>query len=129
MKKPLYSKKFIFVYLVIFLGLIIILLWIYLANRINASADINAGDAGNIILPSTKYGSIADAIAGIINWVLGFAGGLAVLALVYSGIMMITAGDNTPQVEQAKKNITWAIPGLILIASSLLIVNIVRNIF
>ncbi|MCX6806566.1 MAG: pilin [Candidatus Berkelbacteria bacterium] len=55
----------------------------------------------------------------VITWLLGAAGAFAVIAIVYSGIMYIMSAGNQEQVEKAKKNITWAVTGLVFIAISI----------
>lgn len=53
---------------------------------------------------------------------------LAFLAVVYSGIMYITASGNQEAAEKAKKNLTWALTGIIITILSYLIVEWVKNI-
>ena len=87
-----------------------------------------------------KWGSVGDLetegggnwIVGLLtriaNWILDLAGALAVLAIVYSGLMYITSAGNQEKSEKAKKNLVWAIVGLIIILLSYLVVEWVRNI-
>uniref|UniRef100_A0A7V3JAY2 Uncharacterized protein n=1 Tax=candidate division CPR3 bacterium TaxID=2268181 RepID=A0A7V3JAY2_UNCC3 len=87
-----------------------------------------------------KWGSVADLeeegggnwIVGLLtrvaNWILDLAGALAVFAIVYSGLMYITSAGNQEKSEKAKKNLIWAIVGLIVIFLSLLIIQWVRGI-
>lgn len=69
----------------------------------------------DITLPGSKFDDIPSLIQGIITWLLGFAGAFAVIALVYSGIMYITAGADQTKAETAKKNLVWAITGIVVI--------------
>lgn len=69
-----------------------------------------------------NFNDIPSLLNAVLVWGLGFMGALAVLAVVYSGFMYITAGVNTDQAEKAKKNLTWAIIGVVLIAFSGMIV-------
>lgn len=63
----------------------------------------------------------------VIDYLLYFAGTLAVLSIVYSGILYITSGSMPGTKEKpggaaaAKKNLTWAITGLIIIILALVI--------
>lgn len=82
-----------------------------------------ASDVGTISFPDTKITSIEDLIVTIINWLLGFVGALAVVAVVYSGIMYITSGGDPAKAEAAKKNLAWAIMGIIVVALALIIIN------
>jgi len=83
------------------------------------------GEWGKIVFPSTKIGSISDLVGAIISWSLGLAGAFAVIAIVYSGIMYITAGGDAEKAATARKNLTWAIIGIVIIMLALVIVNTV----
>jgi len=76
---------------------------------------------------STESGNIGfwvvDLLDNVINWVLEAAGALAVLAIVYSGIMYITSAGNEETAAKAKKNLTWAIIALVIISLAILIPN------
>lgn len=85
-------------------------------------------EVGNFIngLPTGRFNSLEGPegiLVGIINWFLGFASVLAVAAIVYSGVMYITAGGDTSNADAAKKNLVWAITGIVVILLSYLIIN------
>ncbi len=58
-------------------------------------------------------------IGGIMEFIVArmlFMGGvLMVIAVIYSGIMYITAGGEPAKAAQARKNLVWAITGFIII--------------
>lgn len=86
-------------------------------------------EVGNWTWPTTNLPHSVPGIAEtIFTWLLGFMGIFAVGAIIYSGIMYITSGGDSAQAENAKKNLTWAIIGTVLIAFSLAIVAMVQNI-
>jgi len=89
----------------------------------SVASDPDAPDWTDIVFPPTKITSIPDLIVRIGNWLLSVVGVLAVLAIVYSGIMYITSSGDQTKAEAAKKNLTWAIMGLLVILLSLVIVN------
>lgn len=62
-------------------------------------------------------------IVRLINWALYLAGGLAVIYIVYAGIMYITAGDDQAKADAAKGTITYAIIGIVVVALSFVIIN------
>lgn len=55
-------------------------------------------------------------------------GGLAVLALLYSGFLYIMALGDPTKMESAKKNITWVFTGILAVALIVIIMNIVIKI-
>lgn len=63
----------------------------------------------------------------IINTILGLAGGLGVLAIIYAGLMYLTAGGNEQQAEKAKKTLVWAVAGLILLGLILALPNWIKK--
>lgn len=54
---------------------------------------------------------------------------LALLFLIYGGIKWITSGGDKAGVETARKTITYAIIGLVIILASFLILNFISNVF
>ena len=79
------------------------------------------GSSGNLSTEGGNGGWFIGLMIRVINWLLEAAGAFAVMAIVYSGIMYITAGGDEQKTESAKKNITWAIVGLIIIVMAFLI--------
>jgi hypothetical protein len=57
----------------------------------------------------------------LISWALEFAGTVALILIIISGITLITSGGDAKKVEQAKKTLTYAIAGLVLIFLSFFI--------
>ncbi len=77
--------------------------------------------------PST-LNSIQAVTAGIINWLLGLAGGLVIIFLIIGGIYYITAAGDEEQIGKAKKIVTYAIIGLIFILVSYTLVATLNKI-
>ncbi len=71
---------------------------------------------------------LKDIINSMINWLLGISTGLAVLFLVYGGVQYVTAAGDDSQTGDAKKIITYAILGLIVIGMSFVIVKAVSSV-
>lgn len=89
---------------------------------------LNLGALGTISFPSTKINSPQELITAIIGWLLFILGALAVVAVIYSGLMYITAGSDPTRAEAAKKNLTWAIIGIVIVALSYVLVEWVARI-
>lgn len=69
----------------------------------------------------------ATSITTIINYFLGLLGLIAVAFLIYAGVLMVTAGGNDEQVTKARKIITYAVVGIIIILLSYTIVSFVSQ--
>ncbi len=71
--------------------------------------------------------SISGFILKIINIALSVAGLIAVLFLIIGGFRYITSAGNEETAEQAKKVITNAIIGVVVIILSFVIVRVISN--
>lgn len=65
----------------------------------------------------------------VINALLGFIGILAMLALVWGAIMIITAFGDDKKITTAKGIIFWSIAGVALAIVSYAIINTIRKVF
>lgn len=81
------------------------------------------------VSPVTPGGdlSISSVLSNIITWILGLAGGIAVLFLILGGLQYITSSGNKDRAEKAKQTILYAVIGLIVIALSFVIVAFVAQ--
>ena len=71
--------------------------------------------------------NVSNFIIKIINVALGVAGLVAVLFLIIGGFRYITSAGNEETAEQAKKIITNAIIGIVVIILSFVIVRVISN--
>ncbi len=65
--------------------------------------------------------------ANLINWALIFAGSVAVIMIMWSGIRFIRSGGDAKQAQGARQTMTWAIIGLIIILLSFAIINFISD--
>lgn len=72
-------------------------------------------------------GTLGQNITNIINFFLGLLGLIAVAFLIYAGVLMVTAGGNEDQVTKARKIITYAVIGIIIILLSYTVVTFVTS--
>lgn len=63
--------------------------------------------------------------SNIVDAALIFAGVVALFFIVISGIKFITSGGDPKQVEGARKTLTWAIIGLVVVFLSFFIVKLI----
>jgi amino acid transporter len=66
-------------------------------------------------------------IGNIINLVLGFAGALAALFIVIGGLKLVTSSGNSEKVEKAKKTLTYAVFGVIIVVMVYVILYAIRE--
>lgn len=67
-------------------------------------------------------------LGNIIYWLLIFAGIIALFFIIFSGIRMITSGGDPKQLDTAKKTLTYAIVGLLLILFSFAILRLISQV-
>ncbi len=110
-------KNFIIIFTV-FISVFVI------ADFVLAEVDVGVGYGQNIGLGETDPRTVA---VNIIRIALGFLGIIAVGLIIYGGWLYMTSEGNAEKVEKAKKLLTGAIIGLIIILSAFAIVSFVLN--
>lgn len=60
---------------------------------------------------------------GVIRWIFGIIGGLALIMFVYGGLLMIISFGNEEKVKQGKSAIIAAVVGLIIVFGAYMLVN------
>lgn len=73
----------------------------------------------------TGEGSLRVVVVQMVDYFLGFLGLLAVIMVIYGGVLYVTAGGKEEQSNKAKKVIMFAVIGLIIILLSYALVNTV----
>lgn len=66
-------------------------------------------------------------VHNIINAALAFSGLIALVLIIYGGIMYITSKGDQAKIDTAKKTLTYAIVGLIIIFFSFFIVGLIST--
>ncbi len=72
---------------------------------------------------------IAQIISNVLEFLLGIAGTLALIAMVIGGIMYLAAGGDENRIDTGKKIFKSAIVGMIIIMASLVIVRAIGGFF
>lgn len=75
-----------------------------------------------------SFACIPSVIENLINGFLFFSGTVAMVFIIYAGIKYLTSGGDPKQVEGAKKTLTYAIIGLIVVLSAFFIINFIEYI-
>ncbi len=67
-------------------------------------------------------------IMNITNWILGFIAGIAVLALIWGGVVYVTSAGNEQQAENAKKTMQYALMGVVIAGMAYAIINVIVSV-
>lgn len=73
-------------------------------------------------------GTATNILTRIVNWILALAAALALIYLIYGGIVYITAAGNEEKTKAGKSALLSAIIGLVIIFLSYLIIDWVGKI-
>ena len=93
-------------------------------NFVYAQADIN--DNPELVRQWTGDADSFRTLArSMVNFALYFLGFIATVMIIYAGILYVTVGTDEGNVEKAKKIMTYAVAGIIVILLSFAIVNTV----
>lgn len=76
----------------------------------------------------TTYSGLVATTKQVLDFLIGVSGLVAVIILVYGGVMFITSAGESDKVEKATNIIKYAIMGLILVFISVMIVNFVYDV-
>ncbi len=87
--------------------------------------NFKIGQSGSIKTTGNKdLGDVAGSLGGqIISWMTMIAGVLAVVFLIYYGIMFITSGGDPEKATKARTGIIYAVIGIIVITAAYFIIN------
>ena len=89
-----------------------------------AMIDIN-DNPQNIADATNEEGSIRALVRTIVNFFLFFLGMIAVIMVIYGGVLYVTAAGNDDQVGKAKNVIMYAVAGILVILISFALINTV----
>ena len=67
-------------------------------------------------------------ITTLINWALIFAGAITLIFFIIGAIQFLTSSGDQKRVESAKKTMTFAIVGIVLIFLSFTIINFIADV-
>lgn len=109
-------------YLTILLATIASTIAPFIAKAVDA---VDLGPPGNFGPGQRNLPSLIKYVTG---WVLGIAGALAILFIIISGIQYLVSAGNKDMVEKAKKGLTAAITGLVIILCAYIIATTVATI-
>lgn len=100
------------------------LLTVLLIPTIASAVDITITGGGDLGLSG---GSLEETVVRVIQWVLGFLALIAVIMIIIGGFRWMTAAGNEEKIASAKKIISAAIVGLVVVLLAWAIVIFVGN--
>lgn len=77
--------------------------------------------------PADKFGSIADLVNTLSRWVALGGGFLVIAAFVYTAYLYMSSNGDTKTIEKAKIVITYSLIGMVVIAASYWITQIIAK--
>lgn len=84
---------------------------------------------GTDINPDKGFDAVFDIIAALINFSLFMVGGIAVVMVIIGGLLYVTSQGDPKRTARAKKTIYFAIGGVLLSLSALVIVRFAQTLF
>lgn len=88
-------------------------------------SSCQVGSGSDVVL---TLSCIFPLIANFIYWLVGLAGTVALAMIIFAGFKFLTSGGEAKSVDSAKKTLTFAIVGLLLIFFSFLILNLIATV-
>lgn len=79
------------------------------------------------ITQNNSDATLTDFTVRIINYILGFSSALAILFIIIGGVQYITSSGNEDKIKVAKKTLTYAIIGLLMVMFALVIVKLIKS--
>ena len=71
--------------------------------------------------------TLTDVFAKILNWALGIGFAIAVIFVIYGGYQYMTAAGNEQQATEARRTITYAAIGIVVVVLSFALVRTIVN--
>jgi uncharacterized membrane protein YuzA (DUF378 family) len=96
-----------------------------IVNPVHAAVEIPEKCIGKNCAPTLQ--GLETVFSNVIFKVIGLAGIVFFIMLILGGFKYITAGDEPPKAEAAKKTLTAAVIGLVFIALAFLILKIIET--
>jgi len=81
---------------------------------------------GDVVIkdPKSDADTLKEIIGLVTDWIVLLVGGIAVLFIIWGGILYVTSSGNKDRAEQAKQTLTYAVLGLIVIVLAKVILSL-----
>lgn len=77
--------------------------------------------------PPAKISDLEGYFSNVVSVILEFGGIVLFIILIIGGFNYLTAGGNPQQAESAKKTITYAIAGVVILAMAFIILKLIKE--
>ncbi|MCK5413412.1 MAG: hypothetical protein KAI57_03475 [Candidatus Pacebacteria bacterium] len=77
------------------------------------------------VSPANVPNDFTAAIVNMTNWILGFVTLIAVLMIIWGGVLYLTSAGDDSRAENGKKTITYALIGLVVAGFAYAIVQVI----
>ena len=119
------------IYIASFVFLLVMVFGVF-SLSVYANDEPPAGETPDVLTnPLGSFRTLQQApsqVGTIIGGIFGVVGALAVLMIVYGGLMWMTSGGNQERVKKGRDVLVWATVGIVVIFSSYIILNFVLNV-
>lgn len=117
-------------YILATLSLIFSFSMVFLPTTAGAAGDIyNCANNPDSLICKDKDKSVTGIVKTAINWLLYITGAIAVVMIIYSGILYVMSGGDANNVTKAKNTLMYSIIGLVVASLAWSIVNFALNLF
>lgn len=121
-------RKFVLLYLISFLSLVLVGVPIVLATN-GGTTDGGGGTTGGWSVPDPLGGkTFEQLVTDISYWIFNIGLPIAVIVIIYSGILFMMAGGNEEKINQAKKTFFWALIGSAIIIIGSGFISLIKDI-
>ncbi len=103
------------------------------SNRLPASGPAGGASASGLYIPrGSEIGlsemKVSDLIQNFMLWLLYIVGFVAIIAFVISGLQYLLAAGNEKMAEKAKANMQYAMIGVVVALSALIIIRAIQGV-
>ena len=110
-----------------FIGLAVVILSNIIVNTIGIAFLGQNGQLEGTNCATNECISADSLVSNFFNWIIGFAGVVAVIFVVIGGVSYITSSGDPSKLQKAKATITYALIGLAIVGLALTINGFVYN--
>lgn len=98
---------------------------VFMFNTVPAMAQLISptDQPGRLAEATGGQGSFRDLLLTFLNFFLGFLGIVAVIMVIYGGVLYVTAAGNQESIDKGKKIIMYAVIGIVIILLAFALVN------